>query len=200
MISIQLSKLTLILGARTIFRDLTWEIQHDQKIGLIGPNGAGKSSLLKTIVGEYIPEAGGTVVRSRGITTGYLAQQPEFSLSETAYESAFAGNPHLAEIESELERLEASLGDPVVYENPKALERALSRHQALLEDYASLGGESYPGRVRSLLLGLGLPEEDLDKPMEKLSGGQKKLVGLARRSFSRALPAYWLVTAVSRRT
>ena len=41
MISISLSNITFVLGSRTIFRDLNWEIQHDQKIGLIGPNGAG---------------------------------------------------------------------------------------------------------------------------------------------------------------
>jgi len=77
MISILLSNVTLILGARAIFRELTWEIQHDQKIGLIGPNGAGKSSLLKVITGEYAPEPGGSAVRARGTTVGYLAQQPE---------------------------------------------------------------------------------------------------------------------------
>ena len=59
MISLSLSNLTLILGSRTIFRDLYWEIQHDQRIGLIGPNGAGKSSLFKIIIGEYTPEPGG---------------------------------------------------------------------------------------------------------------------------------------------
>ena len=51
MISITVSNATLILGAHAIFRDLNWEIQHDQKIGLIGPNGAGKSSLFKLIIG-----------------------------------------------------------------------------------------------------------------------------------------------------
>ncbi len=52
MISITISNATLILGSHAIFRDLNWEIQHDQRIGLIGPNGAGKSSLLKMIVGR----------------------------------------------------------------------------------------------------------------------------------------------------
>ena len=55
MISISLSNVHLVLGARTIFKDLTWEIQHDQKIGLVGPNGAGKSSLLKLIIGRIHP-------------------------------------------------------------------------------------------------------------------------------------------------
>ena len=56
MISITVSNVTLILGSHAIFRDLSWEVQHDQKIGLIGPNGAGKSSLFKLIIGEHSPE------------------------------------------------------------------------------------------------------------------------------------------------
>ncbi len=180
MISIHLSNLTLVLGARAIFRDLSWEIQHDQKIGLIGPNGAGKSSLLKLIVGEYTPEPGGTVVRARGVSVGYLPQQPEFDTARTAYSLALEGNPRYAEVEAELARLEAQLGDPAVYNHPAALARTLELQQKNLEEYESLGGAGYPGRVRQLLLGLGLPEADLEKPLGNLSGGQKKLVGLAR--------------------
>jgi ATP-binding cassette subfamily F protein 3 len=179
MITIQLSNVTVILGARPIFRDLNWEIQHDQVIGLIGPNGAGKTSLLKTIAGEYAPEPGGSVVRARGTTVGYLPQHPELAAGQTALQAALAGNPRFAEVENELERVEASLGDPAIHGNSKALQRALAAQQSLLEEYEILGGESYPGRVRELLLGLGLPEGDLDLPLGVLSGGQKKLVGLA---------------------
>src|SRR5215510_16288283 len=74
MISVTVSNATLILGSRAIFRDLNWEIQHDQKIGFIGPNGAGKSSLFKLIIGEYSPEKGGTLIRAKGVTVGYLPQ------------------------------------------------------------------------------------------------------------------------------
>ena len=77
MIAIQFSNVSLVLGARAIFRSLTWEIQDNQKIGLIGPNGAGKSSLLKLITGEYTAEPGGGVTRARGVSIGYLPQQPE---------------------------------------------------------------------------------------------------------------------------
>jgi ATP-binding cassette subfamily F protein 3 len=180
MISIQLNNVSLILGAHPIFRGLSWEIQHDQKIGLIGPNGAGKSSLLKLIMGEHTPEPGGSLVFARGVTAGYLAQQPELDLSKTAWESALEGNPRFAQVVVELERVERSLEDPQVYQHPKKLERALTAQLALLEEYEALGAESYPGRVRELLLGLELPKDDLDKPLGQLSGGQKKLVGLAR--------------------
>lgn len=180
MISILLSNITLILGARTIFRNLTWEIQHDQKIGLVGPNGAGKSSLLKAIIGEYIPEPGGVISRARGVSVGYLPQHPELPNDQTALAAALAGNPRPAEIETKMKQIEDSLGDPQVYGNPKALERALADQQTLLDEYDQLGGESYPQRVREMLIGLGLPENDLEKPLAVLSGGQKKLIGLAR--------------------
>ncbi len=180
MISISLANTTLILGARAIFRNLGWEIQHDQKIGLIGPNGAGKSSLFKLITGEYVAEPGGGVVKARGVTVGYLPQQPEFDPQARALDLALAGNPRVAEVEEELAVVEAKLADPAVYNHPRALGRALEAQQKLLEEYEALGGESYPGRVRELLLGLGLPESDFEKPVGLFSGGQKKLIGLAR--------------------
>ena len=180
MISITVSNATLILGAHTIFRDLSWEIQHDQRIGLIGPNGAGKSSLFKLITEEHTPEKGGAVIRAKGVTVGYLPQHPEFDPDRTAISLALEGNPSVAAIDEELHRLEKRLGDPHVYNNPKALERALDAQQKLLEEFESLGGLNYESRVRELLRGLGLPESDFEKPVSALSGGQKKLIGLAR--------------------
>jgi ATP-binding cassette subfamily F protein 3 len=180
MIQIQLSNITLVLGAKRIFENLNWEIQHGQRIGLIGANGAGKSSLFKLIEGEHAPELGGSITRARLITTGYLPQHPELDPTLTALSAAMQGNPRVGEVHAELEKVEASLGDPEVYGNEKKLQRALERQHQLIEEYHSLGGDSYPERVRSLLLGLGLAQSELDKPLSVLSGGQKKLVGLAR--------------------
>ena len=114
MIHIGLSNITLILGAKTIFGGLSWEIQHDQKIGLIGPNGAGKSSLLKLIAGELTSEPGGAGVRARGLSVGYLAQQPALDPDQTALEAAMQGNPRVAELEQALAQIEASLGEVTV--------------------------------------------------------------------------------------
>lgn len=180
MIQIQLSNITLVLGAKRIFENLNWEIQSGQRIGLIGANGAGKSSLFKLIEGEYAPELGGSITRARLVTTGYLPQQPELDLTLTALDAALAGNPRVAEVHSELEKVETSLGDPQVYGDEKKLQRTLERQHQLIEEYHAFGGDSYPERVRSLLLGLGLAQSELTKPLSVLSGGQKKLVGLAR--------------------
>ena len=180
MISITVSNATLILGSRAIFRDLNWDIQHDQKIGFIGPNGAGKSSLLKLIIGEHAPEKGGTVIRAKGVTVGYLPQHPEFDPEKMAFALALEGNPRVAEIESELQKVESKLSDPDVYNNAKALGRTLDSQHKLIEEFETLGGANYEPRVRELLRGLGLPDSDFDKPIGALSGGQKKLIGLAR--------------------
>ncbi len=180
MIAISLSNVSLVLGARPIFKNLFWEIQHDQRIGLIGPNGAGKSSLMKLIMGEFTPEPGGAVVKAKGVTIGYLPQDPELDPDLTVLAAAMAGNARFAEVEAELARIEARLSDPNVYGNPKALTRALADQQKSLDEFQTLGGETYPQRVSETLIGLGLAQADFDKPIRALSGGQKKLVGLAR--------------------
>ena len=180
MVLIQLSNVTLILGAKRIFENINWEIRRGQRIGLIGANGAGKSSLFKLIEGEHSSELGGSITRARFISTGYLSQQPELDSSLTAFAAALAGNPRVAEVHAQLEEVESSLGDPEVFGNERKLQRALERQHQLIEEYHTLGGDSYPERVREILLGLGLAEGDLTKPLSVLSGGQKKLVGLAR--------------------
>ncbi len=185
MISISLDHITLILGSKTIFRDLTWEIQNDQKIGLVGLNGAGKSSLFKLIIGELSAEPGGNVVHARGLTVGYLPQQPEFNPEVQAFQLALDGNPRVSELKNSLADLESSLGNPSVYENDAALTRILDMHAKNLEEYESLGGDTYPEQVRILLRGLGLPEADFTNPVGVLSGGQKKLIGLARLLLNR---------------
>jgi len=180
MISISLSNVSLVLGARAIFRNLYWEIQHDQRIGLIGPNGAGKSSLFKLITGEYVPEPGGAVVKATRLTVGYLPQDPELDPSLTVLAAALQGNARIAELESELVRIEHKLADPKVHNDPKALTRALEAHQKHLDEFAALDGERYEARVRETLRGLGLTESDFGKSVSVLSGGQKKLVVLAQ--------------------
>lgn len=144
MIQIQFSNVSLTLGARQIFQNLQWEIQHDQKIGLIGPNGAGKSSLFKLITGEFNPEPGGRIIFAQGIRVGWLAQEPVLDAGQTAYESALAGNERYGQVVAELSKVEESLGCEDVYNHSKRLERALADQQRLLDEYASLGGESYP--------------------------------------------------------
>lgn len=180
MIQIQLANISLVLGATHIFDNLSWEIQRGQKIGLIGANGAGKSSLFKIITGEYAAEQGGLLTFARGVEIGYLAQTPALDLSQTALESALDGNPRVAYVRNELLRVEESLGNPEVYAHEARLGRALDKQQHLLDEYIALGGDSYEARVEEMLLGLGLPVGDLSKPMSTLSGGQKKLIGLAR--------------------
>ena len=123
---------------------------------------------------------GGSITRARLITTGYLPQQPELDLTLTALDAAMQGNPRVAQVHAELEKVEASLGEPEVYGDEKKLERALERQHQLIEEYHALGGDSYPERVKGILLGLGLAQSELTKPLSVLSGGQKKLVGLAR--------------------
>ncbi|MGE5222825.1 MAG: ribosomal protection-like ABC-F family protein [Omnitrophica WOR_2 bacterium] len=180
MISISVSNVKLVLGAKTIFENLTWEIQHNQKIGLIGPNGAGKSSLFKLITGEYTCEPGGSIVRAKGISIGYLPQQPELEMEQTALEAAMDGNPRVARLEQKLLEVEQQMGTPEVYTNAHRLTRLLAEQQRLLDEYDLMDGDSYPARVRNTLLSLGLTEMDFEKPLRTLSGGQKKLVGLAR--------------------
>jgi ATP-binding cassette, subfamily F, member 3 len=179
MLAVNLNNLKLDLFARHILTKVDWEIHDDRCVGLIGANGAGKSSLLKLIAGELTPD-GGSITRAKGLTIGYLQQDPALDPDKTALEEALSASTELHALEADLQKIEHKLGDPAIYGNAKALERTLETQQRLLERYEELGGLNYEKRVRDTLRGLGLDEADFNNKVANLSGGQKKLVGLAK--------------------
>ncbi len=179
MIAVNLDRVTVTYISEPIFENLSWEIHDDRCVGLIGPNGCGKSTLLKLIAGELTSDTGFTV-RRKGLTVGYLRQEPRLEPARTVWQETLAASTELARIEEELARVEARLADSAVYGDEKALTRALDRQARLLDKFERLGGPNYEGRVRSTLRSLGFGDADLDLRVDVLSGGQKKLVGLAK--------------------
>ncbi len=175
----RVDKVTEYFGAQMIFENLSWDVNHDARIGLVGPNGAGKSTLLKLIAGEMEPN-GGSVFITKGVRIGYLPQEVHFDLARSVLAEALDASPTLAAIEGEMHDLEAQMGDPKVYGDEKKLTRVMERHARVVQQYEELGGLNFDNRVRATLRGLGFADEDFELPLSALSGGQKKLVGLAK--------------------
>lgn len=179
MIAVNLDHITLTYQIEPLFEDLSWEIHDGRCVGFIGPNGAGKSSLLKLIIGEVSADSG-SIVRRRGLTIGYLQQEPLLDPGNTLFKEALSASNELNIVEIELTRIENQLNDPKVYGDEAVLSQTLEKQARLLEEYSLLGGPSYQNRVRSTLISLGFGQSDLAQPVSVLSGGQKKLLGLAK--------------------
>ncbi len=175
----RLSKVTIYFAAQLVFSELSWEINHDARIGLVGPNGAGKSTILKLLAGE-LERNEGAVFITRGVRVGYLPQEVNFDLARTVLEEALDASPTLAALEREMQRLEAQMGDSQVYGDEKKLARVMEQHARAVEQFEAKGGLNFDNRVRATLRGLGFNDEDFQLPLSALSGGQKKLVGLAK--------------------
>jgi ATP-binding cassette subfamily F protein 3 len=179
MIAVNLDRVAVTYVSIPIFENLSWEMHDDRVVGLIGPNGCGKSTLLKLIAGELTSDTGFTV-RKKGLTVGYLHQDPRLEPGRTVWQETLAASAELARVEEDLAQVEAQLADPAVYGDEAALARVLDRQARLLDEFERLGGPTYESRARSTLLHLGFSEADLDLSVDVLSGGQKKLVGLAK--------------------
>lgn len=180
MIVLNLDRISFTYIARPLFQNLSWEIHSGRCVGLVGPNGCGKSTLLKLIAGELVSD-GGFLVRQPNLRIGYLRQEPQLAPGKTVLQEGMSAYTELVEVEQALSQAEELLSDPSVYEDGERMARVLDEQAHLLEEYTRLGGPSYEGRVRSTLemVGFGI-ESELSLPIEVLSGGQKKLLGLAK--------------------
>jgi len=165
-------------GDRTIFSGITWAIPEGARIGLIGANGTGKSTLLRTIAGVDAPDAG-TVTRARGVRVAHLEQEQRPRVERAVLEELLAARPDLVAIEEALARIGRRLGDPAVSGDLGVLEAVLAEQDALLHRFEQVGGPRLRNRAEGLLRDLGLPRAQWERPQATLSGGERKLVGLA---------------------
>jgi ATP-binding cassette subfamily F protein 3 len=146
---------------------------------VIGPNGSGKTTLLKLILGELKPDSG-FIARERDLTVAYMAQEVSLAPSLTAFEAVRQGADRVLALERELAELEHKFADPEYYNHQNRLAKLLDRQEAALAAHAALGGPGLAGRIRKLLADIGFADHEMDLPLRHLSGGQKKLLGLAR--------------------
>ena len=162
-------------GSRLILDGLDFDVEAGVRMGVIGPNGGGKSTLLRILAGDEFADAG-EVTQRRGLIVSYLPQQLEGD-ARNAFATLRAARPDLDELERELESVEGGIG--AAGADLDRMTRLLRRQEELLHRWTSAGGPGFEPRARALLVEVGLDDDDLAKPTRVLSGGQRKLVGLA---------------------
>jgi len=148
-------------------------VEERDKIGLIGINGSGKSTLFK-IITENLSYDDGEIFKKKDLKIGYLEQQLNLKNTGTIYENCLYIFRDLIELEKKLRRQEE-----IISENPENLEEELNRYQRLQDEFQERDGYSYNSKIRGTLIGLGFSEEDFEKEVDTLSGGQKSRVALA---------------------
>src|SRR5437899_2084224 len=155
MIVYSLDKVSKYWGASVVLDQVSLDVEEYARVGLVGPNGAGKSTLFKIIAGEYEPE-GGFISRRKGLSIGYMEQEPRPDPRHTILDEVRGGaGAALARIEHEMRALEAQMAEPDVYGDDKRLARLLDQHARLVEAFEQQGGLNFENRVLSTLRGLG---------------------------------------------
>ena len=174
------SKVSKDYGGNSIFRDIDLEIMEGERIGLVGENGGGKSTLFKLLAGKDTPTEG-VISRRRNLTIGYLAQEADPGQShKTVFEAVSEVTQELVDLPLMLNQLEARMADPEVASDPDLMKAILDEYGKAQERFDALGGYTLEHKVEAVLHGLGFGPAWYDLEVGSLSGGEKKLVNLAR--------------------
>ncbi|MDR7870361.1 MAG: ABC-F type ribosomal protection protein [Tissierellaceae bacterium] len=175
MIECSVNNLVKYYGAVKVFENISFDIQTNERVGLIGQNGCGKSTLLKVLMGFEEYQAGSISFR-RGIKVGYLDQIFKFPLETTVLEILQSSFSDLKELKLKLttqeEKLKSLSGED--------LEAEMNNYGILMEEYERKGGYEVETNINKVCIGLMIPDSFRNKHFEKLSGGEKTRVMLAK--------------------
>jgi len=177
---LSVSKLGMSFGERELFRDLSFEVDAKDKVGLIGRNGVGKTTLFKLICGQLEP-TDGVIATEKGLNIGYMEQHACSNGSRSIYDELESVFDHLKDTEAQIEdltaRIERGEGD---------LDSLIQRQTELIESFERDGGLTFRSRTRSALTGLGFREVEFAMPTSALSGGQRSKLSLLKLLLSRS--------------
>src|SRR6202011_4944644 len=161
------SRLSKSFSGRTLFDEVSLQVNRGDRIGLVGPNGAGKSTLFSLILGETSPDSG-QIAFEKSATIGFLPQETAAAGDETVLELALATTPELVRAQKIIKQHESGNGsDDAAY------------HRAL-HVFDEHGGWQLEPKAKRVLAGLAFREGDFDRPARALSGGWIMRAHLAR--------------------
>lgn len=179
MIILSLSNVSKYYGANEILKDISFSVEDKEKIGLIGLNGSGKTTLFNILANELSRDSGDIYIR-KGLKIGYLKQHTSISSQETIYEECLKVFKPLIQMEKALRELENKISEESKNGQTDKLDSLMKEYAHMLEKFNELNGYGYKSEIKGVLKGLGFSEEDMDKKIDILSGGQKARVSLAK--------------------
>lgn len=162
-------------GEQIIVKDGSFHIEEHEKAALIGLNGAGKSTILKMIMGE-LPADSGEIILAKGKTIGYLSQHQKLESGNTIYEEVRKAKSDIITLENQIRSIELELK----HLEGEELEKRLQTYHHLTASFERANGYAYESEITGVLKGLGFSEEDFQKSVDTLSGGQKTRVSLGK--------------------
>jgi ATP-binding cassette subfamily F protein 3 len=163
-------------GEQSLFCELSCDIFDADRIALVGPNGIGKSTLLKILDGRTSPDSG-SVVFSKGLSTGYLPQEGIQYKGKSILQEALTAFSDLLEVRHHARELEEKMAQTSGKEES---ERLLKKYEQAHQIIDSTDGFTIERRAQEVLCGLGFEKEQLDDQVETLSGGWQMRVALAK--------------------
>lgn len=167
-------------GEKVILRDASFHIEEREKAALIGNNGAGKTTLLRIIMQEISADSG-SVVLSRDKNIGYLAQYQDIHGHHTIYEELMTTKQYILDMENRIRSLEKEMKNA----SGEALEQLMNTYTRLNHQFELENGYAYKSEIVGVLKGLAFSEEDFDREISTLSGGQKTRVALGKLLISK---------------
>ncbi|MDO5133180.1 MAG: ABC-F family ATP-binding cassette domain-containing protein [Eubacteriales bacterium] len=160
---------------KSVLKDITFHLEKGDRAAIVGANGAGKTTLLRIMAGEMEADSG-SVTLSGGAKLGYLAQDQGLDASNTIYAEALEAKREIIEMEELLSRYEQEMESV----KGNALNELIESYTNLLHRFERMNGYAYKGEIVGVLRGLGFSDEEFEKQISTLSGGQKTRVALAR--------------------
>ncbi len=158
-----------------VLKNASFHIEDYEKAAIIGINGAGKSTLLKIITG-HLPADAGSVTFAKDKNYGYLAQHQAVDSENTIFDELLTVKQEVLDLEAAIRQTEADMklvsGDE--------LELLLKKYANLTHRFEDMNGYACKSEITGILKGLGFTEEEFDKKVATLSGGQKTRVALGK--------------------
>ncbi len=173
MIVLSGNDISVSFGGETLFHDVNFRLEENGRAGLVGVNGCGKTTLMHVINGRQEAETGG-ISKAAGIKLGCMEQYVIRDDNITLYDEVLEIFRPLIDTENELADI------AVAIDTGDHSEQTLSRQMQLQERFEREGGLTYKSMTCSALAGLGFSEDDFNKPISVMSGGQKSKAQLAK--------------------